>query len=204
MTRSRPARRRGLSLLELILGLAMTTLVAGGVTGMLAGLGSGIAVGRDARTSMLAASATQRRVLDELTDHAALLETSPERAVLWQGDLRPGGSIEASELVWLSADDVAGLVVERMAFPENWTTLERAMVDRRVHAGDDLWSIAATLRGRGVIERRVLADGLVSASLSAIDDRHGVRIDLGFDLPTGRSDATVIVPIRNQTPEAWR
>ena len=59
-TRSGLDRRRGLSLLELVLALAMTTLVATGVAGMLAGLGSGIAVGRDARTAMLATAEARR------------------------------------------------------------------------------------------------------------------------------------------------
>ncbi len=200
MTTSIPRRRRGLTLLELVLALAMTTLVAGGVAGMLAGLGSGIAVGRDARTSMLAASATQRRVHDVLADHAAMLEVAADRAVLWSGDRRPDGAIDASELVWLSFDDGDGLVLERVTFPDDWTTLERAVVDRRVDDDDDLWSLAATLRGRGVMERRVLADGVLAGSFSRIDGGRGLRIDLGFDLPTGRSDATVVVPVRDERP----
>ena len=204
MSRHRDHRRRGLSLLELILGLSMTTLVAAGVAGMLAGLGSGIAVGRDARTSMLAAAATQRRVLEDVADHAAILDHSPDRAVLWLGDLRPGGTVEASELTWISTDDPDGLVMERVVFPDDWTTLERAMVDRRVDADDDLWEIAATLRGRGVLERRVLADDLLGVTLTTLDGGRGLRIDLAFELATGRHDATITIPIRDRMPEAWR
>ncbi len=204
MSRFSDHHRRGLSLLELILGLSMTTLVAGGVAGMLAGLGSGIAVGRDARTSMLASAATQRRVLEDVADHAAILDDSPDRVVLWQGDLRPGGTVEASELTWISADGPDGLVLERVVFPDDWTTLERAMVDRRVDADDDLWNIAATLRGRDVVERRVLADDLLDVTLSTLDEGRGLRIDLAFELPTGRHDATITIPIRDRMPEAWR
>ena len=204
MTRALPGPRRGLTLLELVLGLAMTTLVAGGVAGMLAGLGSGIAVGRDARTAMLAASATQRRMHDALTDQSAIISLDAERCVVWEGDRRPGGTVEASELAWLSVDDDAELVLERVEFPEDWTTLEQALVDRRVDADDDLWSVLATLRGRGVIKRRVLADGLLDAWFTSIDDGRGLRVDLGFDLPTGRSDTTVTVPVRDEFPEGWR
>ncbi len=171
---------------------------------MLAGLGSGIAVGRDARTSMLASAATQRRVLEDVADHAAILDDSPDRVVLWQGDLRPGGTVEASELTWISADGPDGLVLERVVFPDDWTTLERAMVDRRVDADDDLWNIAATLRGRDVVERRVLADDLLDVTLSTLDEGRGLRIDLAFELPTGRHDATITIPIRDRMPEAWR
>jgi hypothetical protein len=204
MTRALPGPRRGLTLLELVLGLAMTTLVAGGVAGMLAGLGSGIAVGRDARTAMLAASATQRRMHDALTDQAAIISLDAERCVVWEGDRRPGGTVEASELAWLSVDDDAELVLERVEFPEDWTTLEQALVDRRVDADDDLWPVLATLRGRGVIKRRVLADGLLDAWFTSIDDGRGLRVDLGFDLPTGRSDTTVTIPVRDDFPEGWR
>ncbi len=204
MTRRLAGHRRGLSLLELVLGLAMTTLVAGGVAGMLAGLGSGIAVGRDARTAMLAASATQRRVSEAIADHAAVLSLDHERGVLWQGDLRPDGVVEASELAWISTGPGSEIVLERVAFPEDWTTLERALVDRRVDGDDDLQAVLATLRGRGVIDRRVLADGILDAWMTTIDDGRGLRIDLGFDLPTGRSDTTVIVPVRDEFPEGWR
>jgi hypothetical protein len=204
MTRRSGGRHRGLSLLELVLGLSMTTLVAAGVAGMLAGLGSGIAVGRDARTSLLTASATQRRVHESLADHAAVLEWTPARAVLWRGDLRPGGTVEASELAWLSADELAGLVLERIVFPDDWTTLEQALVDRRVDADDDLWSLVATLRGRGVIERRVLADGVSTAAMDRIDGGRGLRLDLTFDLPTGASSTTITIPVRDDLPEAWR
>jgi hypothetical protein len=204
MTRRLAGHRRGLSLLELVLGLAMTTLVAGGVAGMLAGLGSGIAVGRDARTAMLAASATQRRVSEAIADHAAVLSLDHERGVLWQGDLHPDGVVEASELAWISTGPGSEIVLERVAFPEDWTTLERALVDRRVDGDDDLQAVLATLRGRGVIDRRVLADGILDAWMTTIDDGRGLRIDLGFDLPTGRSDTTVIVPVRDEFPEGWR
>lgn len=199
--RSAGPRRRGLTLLELVLALSMTTLVAGGVAGMLAGLGSGIAAGRDARTAMLATAASQRRIVDRLADHAAILDESPTRVVLWSGDQRPDGAVEASELAWLSADDPHELVLERIVFPDDWTTLERAMADRRLAPGDDPWTVLGALRVRGVVERTVLADGLVAATLSSIDAGRGLRVDLGFDLPTGRSDATVIVPVRGDTPE---
>lgn len=198
-----PSRPRGLSLLELVLALAMTTLVASGVAGMLAGLGSGIAVGRDARTAMLATAASQRRITDRLADQAAILETddAPARAVLWAGDLRTDGAVEASELFWLSADDPRELVLERIVFPADWTTLERAMTDRRLGPGDDPWTMLGALRTRGVVERSVLADGLTTVAFTSIDAGRGLRIDLAFDLPTGRRDATVVVPVRGDDPE---
>ncbi len=194
-------RRRGLSLLELVLALAMTTLVASGVTGMLAGLGSGIAVGRDARTAMLATAACQRRITNELADHAAILESNPTRTVLWVGDERPGGMVETSELTWLSADSSDEIVLERIVFPDDWTMLERSMVDRRLAPDDDPWTALGTLRARGVIERTVLADALIDARFTTIAGGRGLRIDVGFDLPTGRSEATISVPVRDAPPE---
>lgn len=200
-TRSGLDRRRGLSLLELVLALAMTTLVATGVAGMLAGLGSGIAVGRDARTAMLATAASQRRITTELADHAAILESNPTRAVLWVGDERPGGTVEASELTWVSLEASDELVLERVVFPDDWSTLERAMADRRLAPGDDPWTTLGSMRTRGVIERTVLADALTDARLTEIAEGRGLRIDLGFDLPTGPGEATISVPVRHAPPE---
>ena len=51
--------RRGFTMIELLLSLAITAVVAAGVAAMLGGLATGIALGSDARTGLLATAATQ-------------------------------------------------------------------------------------------------------------------------------------------------
>lgn len=200
----RVRRIRGLSLVELILALSMTALVASGVAGMLAGVGTGIAVGRDARTSMLAASASQRRILDDLADHACVLESTPTKAVAWSGDLRSGGEVEASELAWISFDPTSRtLAVERVSIPDDWSAMDRAFGDPRLEPGQDPWTLLAAMRTRGIVQRRVLADGLIDSVFTTLADGATLRIDLEFDLDSASGETTVAVAFRGTEPGAW-
>ena len=95
-------------------------------------------------------------------------------------------------------------MIERVVFPDDWSTLERAMADRQLGHDDDPWQALETMRARGTIRRTVVADALVEARFTTIADGRGLRIDLAFDLPTGRGDATIGVPVRDDRPEIMR
>ena len=100
--------RRGFTMIELLLSLAITAVVAAGVAAMLGCLATGIALGSDARTGLLATAATHGRLVEELVDTGCVLAIKDDDAVLWKGDLTPGGLIEPSELRWITFDPERG------------------------------------------------------------------------------------------------
>ena len=65
--------RRGFTMLELVLSLAITVLVAAGVAAMLGGIATGIALGSDTRTGLLATAATHGRLTEDLAGIASVL-----------------------------------------------------------------------------------------------------------------------------------
>lgn len=196
--------RRGMTLLELMLAISITTLVASGIAGMLSGLSTGLVIGEEVRTGMLATSASHRRVHLALGDPAGILLIESPDAVVWFGDANAGGRLEPSEVGWLEFDaDRGELSLERVVFPEDWTALDRARVDRPIAAGTDLREIRDDLRDQDLIHRKVLADGLLEAEMAEGAMDSALRFDLLFDLRTVHTPATIAVPTRGLRPEEW-
>ena len=197
-------RRHGLTLVELLVSLAVTALVAAGVAALLAGLGAGLASGADTRTSMLASVSTHRRVVESLSSGVVVLRADGDDALVWLGDDVPGGMVEASEAAWIILDREAGeLAMETVDFPDDLSSFERALLDRRLIDREDDRRVLAELRGRGFVNRLVIADGLVDAALSSERSGGILRIDVSFDLQTGPApwNSTLLLP--GQTPEGW-
>ncbi|MAH65928.1 MAG: hypothetical protein CMJ27_06005 [Phycisphaerae bacterium] len=202
--------RRGFTMLELVLSLAITVLVAAGVAAMLGGIATGIALGSDTRTGLLATAATHGRLTEDLAGIASVLERSDDgRAmVIWNGDVVAGGRVEPSELRWLEFDPVRGeLRRSEIRFPTDWTPLERAEHDRPISGSIELAEAFRRAEQAGILHQDVLVDGLVDAVIGSanVNPRaRELRLDLTFDLATGPLAATTIVPCHDLEPEVWR
>lgn len=203
-------RRRGFTMLELVLSLAITALVAAGVAAMLGGIATGIALGSDTRTGLLATAATHGRLTEDLSGIASVLrrDRDGQAMVIWNGDLVPGGRVEPSELRWLEFDPVRGeLLRSEIRFPDDWSPLERAEHDRPISGTNELDEALRRAENAGILHRDVLVDGLVDAVIgSATVPPQGreLRVDLTFDLATGPLEATTIVTCHDLQPGAWR
>ena len=197
-------------MLELVLSLAITVLVAAGVAAMLGGIATGIALGSDTRTGLLATAATHGRLTEDLAGIAPVLQRSPDgrATVLWNGDMVPGGRVEPSELRWLEFDPVRGELLRfEIRFPEDWTPLERAEHDRPIAGGDGLEEALKHAEDAGILHRDVLVDGLIDAIIGSATvgpQPRELRMDLTFDLATGPLEATTIVTCHDLQPGAWR
>ena len=199
---------RGFTLVELLMGLAVSGLVAAGIAAMLGGVARGIAVGTDTRTGMLATGIIQGRLGESVTPAACVLVGAPHRAVLWLGDTRPGGHVEPSELAWLTIDSAEGVIrLERVGFPETWDAVTRARVDRPIMPERNPFPILEELRALGIIHTEILADGVrhgVFRDSQFMTSSREVRIDLELDLSTGPGEAAVIAVLESyQRPPEW-
>ena len=201
-------KRRGLTLVELLLGLAISGRVAAGVAGMLGGVATGIAVGTDARTGMLATGVIQGRVVEAITPGSCVLAAEPNRCAIWLGDTRPGGFVEPSECAWLTIDVETGIVTwEHVVFPQSWGPVERARADQPLRPNGDPFPMLQEAQAAGIIETEILADGLLDGEILQSNQLPGsreVRIDLRLDLPTGPWPMSAVAVFQNhQMPPEW-
>ena len=199
---------RGLTLVELLMAMAISGLVAAGVAGMLGGVATGIAIGTDARTGMLATGVIQGRVLEAITPGASVLAAGPRRCAFWLGDERPGGLVEPSECAWLTINHDDGIVTwERVAFPEAWGPVQRARANMPLRPNSDPFPLLEEARAMGIIATEILADGLLDGEIIQSDELPGsceVRIDLRLDLPTGPWPMSAVAVFQNhQIPPEW-
>ena len=198
--------RRGLTLAELLVALAVTTIIAAGVASMLGGVGAGLAAGADVRTGMLATAASHRRLHDLLDEVGCVLHVDEDETVLlaWTGDSRSGGMVEAGEAVWMGFDPDRGeLVQETILIPEDWGPLEIAQEDRPLAAGDAHLETLRRFRQRDMIRRVVLVDGISDVVMTAAEDGSSLRLDLVFDLQSGPTTTTSVVRFSGTTPTEW-
>lgn len=197
--------RRGLTLVELLVALAVTTLVAAGVSSLLAGLGAGLAAGADTRTAMLASASTHRRLVEATSSMHAVLDARDDITLLWFGDRTPGGEVELSEVAWLVLDrDRGTLSLETVVVDDDMDGLERALFDETLPPAMDSAAMLARLRGRELIDRTVIADGLLEGGFTPREDRSGLAIEVVFDLETGPASWSSLLRFGGQPPLEWR
>lgn len=200
---------RGLSIIELLLALAISGLVAAGVAAMLGGVAAGIAVGTDARTGMLASGVIQGRVVEAVAPGACVLASTETATAIWLGDTTPGGNVEPSECAWIVFDALQGiLTIERVVFPDSWGMIERAKFDRPLRPNSDPFPILLEARNEGIAEADILADSVLAIELPSgttlINDTD-LRMDLQLELPTGAWEMTATTVFSTyDTPREWK
>jgi prepilin-type N-terminal cleavage/methylation domain-containing protein len=100
--------RRGMTLLEVLLAIAITGLVGAGITAMMSALTTSMIDQHDTRSSTLRAGLTQARLSSYITRCRCLLDCEADRIVLWLEDADGDDAIDATEVRWISHDSSAG------------------------------------------------------------------------------------------------
>ncbi len=190
------ARRtiRGLTMLELLLALSITALVAAAIAAMMGAVTSGITTRRDSRALMVRANTAQTRLAGYITPCRSFLAADGSGVVLWLDDARESNTVNASEIRWLSYDGAAGtLDVLFVNFPAGWSEVERLMADQAYPPTADWNAVRAEYDGNGWLTRITLVDGIDSFSAStdqptALDSRH---VTFGLDFRVDETTAAV-------------
>lgn len=171
-------RRRGVTLLELMLAISVTMMVGLGTASMLAMISSSTSSAREARSLLLRAHAGQIRMRSYLDSSLRLLAWDTDQGLaIWLHDQRSTDQVNLSELRVFWYDDVAQtLSVEWVNFPEAWTELQVQTFDVVVPDGTDYFAVMEAQRAAGM-----------TATLELVEDV--TWFDLDFDDPT-ITDAT--------------
>ena len=115
--------RRGMTLLEVLLAIAITGMVGAGVTAMMSALSSSMIEHHDTRSSTLRAGLSQARLSSYVTRCRCLLDCESSRLVLWLEDADGDDAIDATEVRWIQHDAAAEHV------QINWITDPQSVLD---------------------------------------------------------------------------
>ncbi len=190
MTRLLTPTRRGLSLLELMLALSITAMVATAVSAMMSAVITGVSTRRDNRSLMVRANAAQTRLAAYITPSQAVLDSDGSTVVLWLEDARDGGAVHATEIRWLKHDPSKGTIdVCFVDFPDTWQQTARDLADRQYDRDADWMAVLDLYDSNGWVSSLTLVDGLerLRVRLDAagpLDSRH-VDYELDFTTSDG-------------------
>jgi hypothetical protein len=200
----RPIRtdpRRGLTLLELMMSLTITVLVAGAIWAMLGAVMTGVDTRRDNREIMVRSAAIESRLNAYVAPSNCVLDLTGISLVLWLSDARESDTVHGTEIRWImynNGDD--NLYVFFVDFPDGWTQAAKDLEDKQHRKTSNWTSVLGDYNAKGYINYVVIGDNLDSFGI-ALDaknpqDARHVTFDLGLATPSGVQHATITATIR--------
>lgn len=160
-------RRRGLTLVELMVALAITAVIASAIATMMQAFTVGVQSRRDSRETIIASAAAAQRLAAYISPSRAVLDAHSGEAelTLWFNDDRAGSKVHATEIRWivLRADGVVELCF--VDFPPDWTQAEQDLQDREYNAGQDWDRVYTHYKSSGWITSFPLVEGISKMSI---------------------------------------
>ena len=192
--------RNGLTLLELMLALSVTAMVAAAVWDMMGAVTAGVSTRRDNRSTMVRAAAAATRLSAYVAPSRCLLAVDGSDVALWLNDRRESETVHATEIRWLVFDPAdATYEVYIVAFPESWTQAAKDLEDKEYLLGTN-WM-------QGWTASLPLVDGVDGVSVttdavSALNAEH-INFNVSFQTSEGAADVWIPATIRlHQAPSS--
>lgn len=190
--------RRGLTLLELLVALAITVVTGMAIASVTTAVARGIDTVGTVRSALQRAHASHVR-LRAYTDPGLCLLAYEQNTgfALWLEDSRANGRVNLTEFRVFWIDAQSGLLtVERVDFPDGWTDDEYALFDTTLTSVDDPFQIMRTQRSLGYTVIETIADEIASLSMAftpeSIRDAERVRLMLGLRLDGAQTEDILI------------
>jgi prepilin-type N-terminal cleavage/methylation domain-containing protein len=204
MTAARKTSRpRGLTLLELLLAVAITGMVAAAITSMLGAVSTGAETRRDTRSLMIQSAAAQMRLGAYIAPARCFLARRDADLAIWFDDSRESETVHASEVRWLVHTPAAGTIdVCFVRFPEDWSDTSRKLEDAEYPLNTDWFGVLALYAGKGLIGRYTLVDGLESASLTLRGTATNA-VNATYRLEYGEGETLISAAILSHAVPVW-
>lgn len=153
-------QRRGFTLVELLLALSLTALIASAIAGMLFGVSRGVAAGDGSRRRSIQEDVARERIDSQLRQAGRILAIGDGSIVLWIADKNGNAKPDLSEL----------RRIEYVSAGKRMSVYEADMSagsDVTYDLAADFAAITASLRGSAVFPERPVFTGANSWTVSA-------------------------------------
>ncbi len=162
--------RRGLTLLEFMISILITSLIAVTMGGMITAVARSVEADRYSRETIVRGQALDVRLGSFITPSLCVLDSTakPESIVIWLEDSRVSDTVHLTEIRWIEREAGTNTVVAHyVKFPDSMSQVERDTLDVEVPvAGADWWAALATMQALGYTEKTRLCDQVASLTIS--------------------------------------
>ncbi len=176
----------GFTLVELLVALSITALVAAGAMGMLFAMSKGTANDLAARQDVLQAAVLRNRLNTAIRSTTTLLASGSDYLVLWKGDTYNDGQVHVSGLRRIDYSPTTSQVCIYEAF----SGVNAASDTAYPISGTDFNALTNSLISSGRLQTRVAASQVSAAAFTPVTATTGTEIDYAITLS---SPATVVV-----------
>ena len=205
-----PARRRlGLTLVELLIGLAITAVTCAILALLINATAVGTNTQNDGRRSLVRLQMVKSALEEEFTNCRAVLATGSNYVVYWIGD-QPGAvtpannAVNLSEIRYLTVDASGNLNLWYFKCPAGTSDAAILAYDTTCAANTNWYSLVVPLINTAYVPSTTLATGVTSlaASLDSASPTSAHYIHLRIDLNDGIVAKYIVLGVNIANPSA--
>lgn len=189
--------RRGLSLLEMLLAIGITSIIGAAIASMMAAATNSLSSKDDGRKSAIRLATTQVRLGAYIAPSRCILDKSNTHLTLWLEDSRENNTVHASEIRWLSFDEnQKTITVKFVDFPDDWSQSMIDTADVACTPATNFEALLEGLRADDIVESVPLIDSMESCNFwinesEPIDATH-VCVRFSFSSELGITNDSII------------
>jgi Prokaryotic N-terminal methylation motif len=207
--RSPRARRRGLTLVELLIGLAITAITCAIMALLINATAVGTNTQNDGRRSLVRLQMVKAALEDELSNCRSILTSGSNYLVYWIGDqpgavTLPNNAVNLSELRLLEIDSSGNLNLWYCKFPAGTTNAAILAYDQTCAATTDFYALAVSLKGTTNWTSTTLATGATSmtTSLDSASPTSAHYVHVIINLNDGLVSKSIVLGVNVANPGA--
>ena len=202
-TATRPGRRcRGMTLVELLLGLSSTALIGAAIAAMLSAVSYGTSSSRDMRSLVVRNKVISARFSAAVRDARLVLATGADYIVLWRLDDNENGRPNLGEIQWIELD---GETNRLRCFEANFAGLTPEQIeaaDTEFTFDADFDAATAGKRGTALFPASLWADSVTNwaVTLNDANAQQASLVSFRFQITNEDASDTLIgaAALRNQ------
>lgn len=177
--------RRGISLLETLLAISITSVIGVAVSSLMAAATNSLSSRDDGRSSAIRLATTKIRLGAYIAPSLCVLDKSTDQIVLWFDDSRQSSTVHASEIRWIEFDDEdKTLTVKFVDFPDSWTQEMVDAADTECTTLTDYASLLTSFESSDFVTTVPLVDSMNSCNfwINQVIPEEATRVSVRFSL----------------------
>lgn len=169
--RGEPAARRGLTFIELLIGLSITAFTCAILAVLINATAMGTSAQNDGRRALVRLQTLKSILEDEFGNARRILAAGNNYVVYWTGDRNDGvtpinGAVNFSELRLLEIDPAGNLTIYCTRWPDGMSTAAKSAADTAFAANSDWYTAVAAYKGTSNFSANTIATGATAMAVS--------------------------------------